>query len=356
MVQELDFQEPPVAETPLLESKDLLPPGLPSEVSGDPSRSDSQRSVSGQEEATTSLAPVLGDPAAAQTELSRRQFLSGTLAGGAAGLAVAAGTGVGAWKIMDARAQAELDVAQREIERLRGLLKLYEELEKVGLDAILHTGMLAVALPLEGLERGALVLKRGLDIIEGSLLSIQESLPDTQEAMIWLEDRVADLAEGVGRLEQALGKALDRAGENPFVQAMEDLVNLVLDRLPLGLGNRIRDALEAVVQVLTSVDDTISGINTSVLVPLREKWFSTQEGKGVGAALIDPLILHVLDPLEAHLASLASLVDAWQSTLMAPAQAALEQRARVRESMSQYEAEHSTRSGTSALWPGGTGL
>jgi hypothetical protein len=358
MVDEHSCGEPPSPETTPPAEVGLAPAQHPDEQpGGQPLAGELRPPMPGSEgeghPGEEALAAFLSgsDPIAEQADLSRRQFLTGTLAGGAAGLAVAAGTGVGVWKIMDANRQAELQAAQREIDRLRGLVKLYEELDKTGLDAILQAGMAALALPLEGVQRGALLLKSGLDLVEGSLLSFSESLPSAQAAMLWLEDRVSDLAGAIGRLEQSIGRALERAGENPVVQALEDLVNLVLDKLPLGLGSRFRGALEAVVEVMTTVDDTLTGINSSVLEPLREKWFSTQEGKGVGAALIDPLVRYLLDPLEAHLANLASLADAWQAKLVVPARAALEQRAKVRESITQYKAEHSAQAGALGLGP-----
>ena len=100
-----------------------------------------------------------------QAQLSRRKFLTGAVAGGAAGLALATGTGVAVWKVSDAelvaakgKAEAELSASQEtavaELARMQGLVDLYEGLEKIGLDAVLKTGMTAVALPLEGVEAG----------------------------------------------------------------------------------------------------------------------------------------------------------------------------------------------------------
>jgi hypothetical protein len=124
-------------------------------------------------------------PVDEQQQLSRRQFLRGGLAGGAAGLAVAAGTGVAVWQISDAELQATLDNADAEIARLQGLVDLYEGLEKVGLDAVLQTGTAAVALPLEAVELGAKTLKSGLELIEKVLLSLEEALPTAQESISW---------------------------------------------------------------------------------------------------------------------------------------------------------------------------
>jgi hypothetical protein len=283
--------------------------------------------------------------------MSRRKFLTGAVAGGAAGLAVAAGTGAAVWKITDAEllaakeaAEAELVAAQEaagaELARLQGLVDLYEGLEKIGLDAILQTGMAAVALPLGAVEAGAKALKGGLDLFEGALLSLEEALPTAQEAILWVEARVSALADGIEKLETALGNALEKAADNPVVEALQDFARAILDNLPFGLGDKFRGVLDGLVLLVTSVDELVEGINTSLLEPLRETWFSAEDGKGISATLVDPLVEHILDPLEAHLADLAVLADSWQSKLMAPTQQALAERAQVQEEIAQYKKDY----------------
>jgi hypothetical protein len=276
--------------------------------------------------------------------LSRRRFLTGAAAGGAAGLAMAAGTGVAVWKVMDTQAlaaqEAARQAAEAEIARFQGLLDLYERLEKIGLDAILETGIAAVALPLLAAEKGAEALKNGLDWSEGALRSLDEALPTADEALLWLEEQVTAIADGIEKLETALGKALNKAADNLVAEALQAFAAMILNVLPFGLGDRIRDVLDGLIHVMTSVDSLVKGINVSVLQPLREKWFSGQEGQGLGASLSDPLIERILDPLEAHLANLALLADQWQDKLMAPAQKALTQRAEVREEIARYKSEH----------------
>jgi hypothetical protein len=306
-------------------------------------------------------------------QVSRRQFLTGAVAGGAAGLAVAGGTGVAVWRIsqsellaakeaaeaelaaMKAAADAELQAAQEtadnelqaamevaaeELAKALGLLGLYEALDKIDLDGILAKGLAAVALPLEAVEAGARTLSRGLEWAEQSLTSLAEALPTAQESLLWLETQVTAVAEGLEKLQASLAKALDRAVDNPVGRAVEDFINTVLDSLPFGIGDRFRDSLEGLVALVAGVDELVSGINTSLLEPLREKWFSDEEGKGVGGTFVDPLIANVLDPLEAHLVNLAGMTDNWQTKLMNPSQEALAERGRMREEIARYREEH----------------
>jgi hypothetical protein len=272
--------------------------------------------------------------------VSRRKFLTGAVAGGAAGLAVAAGTGAAVWQVTDAEAQASLDTAQAEIERLQGLVDLYENLEKVGLDGILQAGMSALALPLTAVERGAEALQAGLNLIEEALLTLESALPTAQDTLLWLESQVTKVAEGITQVEEAIGNALDRATNNAVGEALRDFAEMVLDNLPFGWGDRIRDVLEGLADLLTSVDDLVAGINDHILEPLRADWFSAEEGEGLGAALIDPLIEHVLDPLESHLGELAVLADTWQQEMADPAERAIAERAEIKNQIARYKEEH----------------
>jgi hypothetical protein len=236
--------------------------------------------------------------------------------------------------------QATLADADAEIARLQGLVALYEDLEKAGLDAVVQTGMAAVALPLDVVEVGARALNSGLSLAEDALLGVAKALPTAEESILWLEGQVSALAAGVETLETALAEVVERVGDMRAVEALRDFVTMILDNLPFGLGDKIHGVLDGLVGVVTGVDDLIEGINSRVLEPLHEKWFSSEDGKGLGTSLVNPLVEQILDPLEKHLASLATLVDAWQQDLTVPTQQALEQRAKVRENIAKYKRDH----------------
>lgn len=293
-----------------------------------------------------------GTEAGTEEELvSRRKFLTGAVVGGAAGLAAAAGTGVAVWKVADAELLAAKEASEAELlalqessaadlARVQSLVDLYEGLEKVGLDAILEAGMVAMALPLAAVEAGAKALKLGLEWAEEGLVSLAEALPTARESLAWLERQVTALAGAIQALEAAIGRALDRALDNPIGQALKDFSAMLLDHLPFGLGDRIRGVLDGLVALVTSVDDLVAGVNTHLLEPLDARWFSEEEEAGLSATLVNPLVERVLDPLQAHLDELATLSDTWQAKLMAPAQEALAERARIRGQIAAYKSEH----------------
>jgi hypothetical protein len=302
--------------------------------------------------------PATGTDAKA---LSRRKFLTGVVAGGAGGLVVAAGTGAALWQAReaeliaakeaaeaqcqalqdaaDAERQAAKDAADTDLARLLGLLGLQEKLEKIDLDGILKTGIAALALPLAAVAQGAEILKSGLEWAEQAVVSLREALPTAREAVDWLETQVSSVAEGIERLEIAIGQTLGKASNNAVVGALRDFAGMILDNLPFGLGDKIRGVLDGLIGLVSSVDELVTGINTHFLEPVRDKWLAG-EGTGSEATLLDPLVEHVLDPLESHLANLSTLADTWQKKLVGPAEQALDERARVRAEIARYKEEH----------------
>jgi hypothetical protein len=213
-------------------------------------------------------------------------------------------------------------------------------LEKIGLDAILETGMAAIALPLEAVAAGAKALASGLEWTEKALVSLAEAVPTAQESLLWLERQVAAVATGIEQLEAAVSGALGRVTDNPVGEAVKAFGTRVLDSLPFGLGDRFRDVFDGMVALVTSVDELVAGINTTLLEPLREEWFSDKEDKGVGGTFADPLVEHLLDPVEAHLVNLSALAETWQNKLAEPAQEALATRAQIRTEIAQYKKDH----------------
>jgi len=271
-------------------------------------------------------------------DMSRRKFLTGALAGGAAGLAVAAGTGAAVWMVGDRQADRAKAAADDEIARLQGLVDLYEKLEGVGLDAIIHGGMAAVGLLFGGLEAGANGLKAGLELVEKGALSLEETFPIVRTGIEWVEKGVSALAGGIDALQNTLGRAIDKA--SPVTEALGDFVSFVLDKLPFGIGDQVRSVLETLSDLVGGIPELIEGINTHLLEPLRQDWFSLEEGKGLDDTLLKPLAERLFDPLEALLGDLVRLIDAWQQKLVAPSERAIEERAMIREQIAAYKRDH----------------
>jgi len=270
--------------------------------------------------------------------VTRRRFLQGALVGGVAGLAVGAGGSLVAWETGTAagRTAAELE-ATAEALKLKGLLALYENLEKIGLDAIVSSGVAAVGLLLEGVESGSLAIKASLDTVEGLLLDFEEAFPTIRAGIEWTEGVVSAFADKLQALEDAIERVLEKA--QPITKALGSFFDFVLDLLPFGYGDKIRVTLDRIDDIVTSIPEAAEGINAKLLEPLRRDWFSEEEGKGLKAGLIDPIVTGLLDPLEAFLGKLAEMVGGWEEKLAGPVQKAISERDAIREQIARYKAE-----------------
>jgi hypothetical protein len=269
----------------------------------------------------------------AAEEMTRRRFLQGALVGGVAGLAVGAGGSLVAWETGTA---AGLEAAAEAL-KLKGLLALYENLETIGLDAIVSTGVAAVGLLLEGVESGSLVIKASLDTVEGLLLDFEEAFPTIRAGIEWTEGVVSAFADKLQALEDAIEGVLEKA--QPITDALGSFFNFVLDLLPFGYGDRVRVTLDRIDDIVTSIPEAVEGINAKLLEPLRRDWFSEEKGKGLKAGLIDPIVTGLLDPLEALIGKLAKLMGSWEEKLAGPVQKAISERDAIREKIARHKAE-----------------
>jgi hypothetical protein len=270
----------------------------------------------------------------AAAEMPRRRFLRGALVGGVAGLAVAAGGSLVAWETGTAAGRT---VAELEALKLKGLLALYENLEKIGLDAIVSTGVAAVGLLLNGVESGSLAIKAGLDTVERLLLDFEAAFPGIRASIEWTEGMVSAFADKLQALEDAIEGVLEKA--QPITEALGGFFDFVLDLLPFGYGDKVRATLNRIDDIVTSIPEAVEGINAKLLEPLRRDWFSDEEGKGLKGGLIDPIVTGLLDPLEAFLGKLAELVGGWEEKLASPVQKAISERNAIREQIARYKAE-----------------
>ncbi|HNS49589.1 MAG TPA: hypothetical protein PKO09_00220 [Anaerolineae bacterium] len=293
------------------------------------------------DEPVAARAPLGDEQAPRQPALlSRRRFLSGALAGSAAGVALAAGTALGAYQLAEVHEQEALAAAEAEIARLKGLLQLYEKLEKVGLDAILKTGMAALVGPLELVQKGAQLLGKGLEWLEAAALALRDALPSASEAFSWLREQVSGLTTGIEQLQAAVDRLLGKASDHPIAVRLTEAFHWVLDRLPFELGNKVSEAFDRLHDLVGSVDDLVRGVDERFLEPVERSWFSREVGADHNLAPLDLLVERILDPLEAHLAAVGGLIDAWQAELAAPAQQALAERERLRGEIAEYRARN----------------
>lgn len=264
--------------------------------------------------------------------LSRRQFLttaawSGlTLTVGAVGGAV-----VGS---QNAHSAAEVELAQvrARLDKYAHLITLYEQLEKVGIDTIVATGMSIMRGALEALRAGIQILRAGIVTVESALKNFL-TLLDTLRAPADLVARVlADLMQKFQAAETVIKAALNTA--QPLAEAIAGFFDSLLQRIPI-VGPEIRRATLALSELVRAIPLVIDAVTNQLLKPLRENFFPATGDPKIKIDLVVPTQSRLLEPLKKFLDDVEAALARWENEFVKPVQAALDERARIRKQIAE---------------------
>ncbi len=290
---------------------------------------------------TRSPAGELEQPGAATPPaspgVSRRQLLAILGTGGIAlvGTNVATGllAGTRGTQLGELKASA---AAELELARLRGLLALYENLERIGIDLIILAAIGSLGLALGGLSTAARTLRDAVAFIDTALKRFEASLPTIQDGLKAAES----LAQGLGDRLAALRNLFSEATKptQPLADALGEFMERLLDLLPGSVGDRIRQGLSIMRDLLAGLPAALDTLQNQLLAPLRATWF--REDSGVQAGLFSPLRSRLLAPLNDFLTAFAGLTDQWERELVQPVQQALQEREDIRAQIAEYKRQH----------------
>jgi hypothetical protein len=265
---------------------------------------------------------------AARNSISRRRFLTATAA---SGFVAATAGAVAVWEYGNGRGQELSD----DLGRMWGLVRLYDKMDEPQLDRVVAAGIAAMGAPLEALASASDLVKTGAQTAEDALIQFETAFPTIRTAITWLEGLVSDWAQRLHLLEDAIGRALDEV--SPITQAVGGFFDSILKIIPLGGGQKIKEVLDRIGEIVTAIPQAVADINVKILTPLRDEWFTSQPGKGLKGGLIEPIITGLLDPLEALLGRVSELVRRWGPELVAPTQSALDRRDAIRREIAEYK-------------------
>jgi hypothetical protein len=263
-----------------------------------------------------------------RNSISRRRFLTATAA---SGFVAATAGAVAVWQYSNGRGQELSD----DLGRMWGLVRLYEKMDEPQLDRVVAAGIAAMGAPLEALASAADVVKAGAQTAEDALIKFETAFPNIRTAITWLEGLVSDWAQRLRLLEDTLGRALDEV--SPLTQAVGGFFDSILKLIPLGGGQKIKEALDRIGEIVATIPQAVADINVKILAPLRDEWFTDQPGKGLTGGLIGPIITRLLDPLEALLGRVSELIRRWEPELVSPTQSALDRREAIRREIAEYK-------------------
>lgn len=266
--------------------------------------------------------------------ITRRQFMLGVAAGGATLVSTSLATGLvaGSLGAKAGQAVAELE-SEAELIKLRSLLALYENLERVGIDAILSAGVAALSISLEGLEKGITALESGVGLVDAGVTALEETFPAMRRGLRVVESLLTSMENRVTQLQELMSEIQEVV--SPLSDAVGSFLSALVERIP-GVGPAILDALDRISELVGSLPEAIGDVRSKLVEPLREDWFTDDEESGLKGRLLNPLQENLLEPLKEFLDHLASAIDDWQEQLVNPIEQALTEREDIREQITRY--------------------
>ncbi len=266
--------------------------------------------------------------------LTRRQLLVGAAAGGAALVSTNLATGLVAGSLGTRAGQAVARLeSEAELIKLRGLLALYENLEQVGIDALISTGIAALSISLGGLTTAITALKNGVSLVDAGVTAFESSFPTIRRGLKAVESLFTSLENRVAQLQDLMGEVQEIV--SPLSDAVGSFFSSLVQRIP-GVGPAIVDALDRISELVGSLPALIGEVRSRLLGPLGEDWFTDHEESGLKGRLLNPLQASLLEPLETFLGDLSDAIDNWQAQLIEPMERALTERHAIRRQIADY--------------------
>lgn len=267
-------------------------------------------------------------------KLTRRQAVTAVGAGAVALTATHLGVAYEAAQWGQSKPAGQVEDLKAEVEKLRGLLTLYETLEKIGIDTVIAGAMTLFKGFLDALRGGVDLLRSGVTAAEAAISGFQRAFAAIRDGLKAAEDAVGGVAGLVKNAENWLGQTTTPL--KPMMQQMRQFFDDLLGKIPFGVGDSIRKTIDGITGLVGAIPDMILAINNRLLEPLRTGWFSDDNAKNLQGTLIDPVVKGVFDPLEKFLGDVEKALAHWQTDVATPVQGALDQRAEVRKQIADY--------------------
>jgi hypothetical protein len=257
--------------------------------------------------------------------VTRRQLLITATVGGAALVAGA----VGGTAVTGAtRVQTELELV-----KLRALVTLYEQLEKIGIDAIVSTGMNVVRSALDTVKGGVRLARDGVTAVETALKNFQALVDNLRGAADAATRILTDLSQKLQAAEALVVSALGNA--RPLADSIGNFFGELIKKIPFGIGDDLLRAINALTDLVRAIPVTLDTMLNQLLKPLRDLFFPSTGNALMKSNLVDPITQNLLTPLAKFLTDSEAFIDHWEKDFVQPVQGALNDRAKVRKQIAQ---------------------
>jgi len=232
----------------------------------------------------------------------------------------------------------ELDGARTKLGVLGGLVALYEQLDGADLGGIVESGLGAVGEKIGELLGGVPALAAGLDGGQLALSEVEAHIPLLDSGRQWLGVQGEKMRGFYADIEGWLQRAVDRVGN--FLEMLQDWFEGMRRWLPGGAGEKAAGVMGALTALLAETPSTIAGLDTNIAQPL-EVWLQRIDGE---PALQRRFLRPIRDEVIARARTTADQANqvgtVYEQQLVAPARAALGNRATLRQAIADYRAQN----------------
>ncbi|MGB1253898.1 MAG: twin-arginine translocation signal domain-containing protein [Candidatus Promineifilaceae bacterium] len=233
----------------------------------------------------------------------------------------------------------DLTGANERVGILAGAVALYEQMDEVDINGIVSRGMSQVSETISDVVDDIPSVSEGLQAGRNALLQFDSEIPLMDGARMWLLLHITRISVLFHNVESMVAIAADNTGT--VVELIGEWIGKVLKWLPFNLGEKTANLVQSIADLLDATPDTANTAQQKVLQPL-ELWFGRADTTDV--PLRDRVVAPIRDnsfaKAEAHLGKTGNLRGEYRAKLADPTNLALEQRARIQESIRAYRELH----------------
>lgn len=280
----------------------------------------------------------MAEEAQGKIELTRRQAVT---AMGAGAVTLAATHSVVAYQAAQWAEQAprqQADDYAAEIERLKGLLALYEGLEQIGIDAIVAGALTGYKGVLDALRTAVGGLRDAVQGAEGAIANFHDAFASLRAGLKTAEEGVSNVVALLQNAQNWLGQTTSPL--EPLLDQVHQFFDDLLGKIPFGVGDNIRKTVDGLIGLVVAIPAMVGNVRGNLLEPLRTGWLSDDNARNIQGALLDPIAVQILQPLKKLLDEIDATLARWESDVATPVQAALDRRAGVRRQIAEYKQQH----------------
>lgn len=283
---------------------------------------------------------LIAEPEAAPAgdgRLSRRGLVTGTAVAGIALVLGGAGGATAGTAWGDQRGAARQKAADDErIRQLQGLVTLYEDMDKIGMDAVVGAGISVAEAALIGLRETVALLRKAADAADGAAAAVESALPGLRSGLMEAQGLLSVVGGQLKLLQSAFYDASGKLA--PVTDAIGTFLADLIGKIPFGVGANILEANRRLSALVAGLPATVDGLTRQLITPLSDAWLSEDDTKNLKGRLLTPVRQNLLRPLAQHLDTVVTFLADLEAKLITPGKQAISERAKVRGKIVQYRA------------------